>query len=147
MEGWILHSVTLIQIKDNSRESFEKGLIHCKAAGNGTWAPGWELGSGSGDTSMILNRHGAMKSSLLLPCTCALTAPGGLCRVGLHHLEGRAFPHKQNANCCFGEHLSKKKKGTQPTNSPDSTGCIQPLTTMQRRVNNASKSMSKVYKA
>lgn len=55
-----------------------------------------------------------MKSSLLLPCTCALTAPGGLCRVRLHHLEGRAFPHKQNANCCFGEHLSEKKKEPSP---------------------------------
>lgn len=65
IEGWILHSVTLIWIQDNS---FGKGLIHCKAAGNGLQAGSWAQVQGT------QGRYGAMKSPLLLPCTCALTA-------------------------------------------------------------------------
>lgn len=112
IKGQILPSVTLIRIQHNSSESSESGLIYCKVTG-------WELGSGTGDASVALNRCEGMKPSPLPPCVCAAERRADSTNevfAGQDWVtwKGELSPHKQNGKCCFGEHLSEKKRGPSP---------------------------------
>lgn len=68
IEGQILPSVTPILIRHNSPESAESGVIHRDVTANGARAPGWELGSGTGDANVAPRRHEAIPAPTLHLC-------------------------------------------------------------------------------